>query len=75
MHNIGLTNKTNSILHLKSKILKQRYRDSHISKDLESKAWADLNQVENNVDILSTDNNNRNVKSPKKKIIKGTIFN
>lgn len=75
MLNIGLTNKTNSILHLKSKILKQRYRDTHISKDLESKAWADLNQVENQEDKLSADNNYRNIKSSKKKIIKGTIFN
>ena len=42
LKNIGVTNKTHDILHLKSKILKARYRDAHIDKNLDRKAWADL---------------------------------
>lgn len=36
-----MTEKTNKQLHLWSKQVKKRYRDSYVSKDLESKAWAD----------------------------------
>ena len=61
-------------MHLKSKILKQRYRDSHISKDLDNKAWADLNLIENNEDIKTAEYNSK-IKSPNSKAIKGTIFN
>lgn len=42
LRNIGFTDKTNEILHLKSKVINQRFRDGYISKDLDKKAWADL---------------------------------
>ena len=41
LKNIGVTDKTNKLLHLKFKNIKKRYRDPHISKDLETRAWAD----------------------------------
>ena len=42
LKNIGFTNKTNELLHLKSKIINQRYRDSHIIKDLDKITWNDI---------------------------------
>ena len=37
-----MTKKTHDILQLKYKILKARYRDSHIDKNLDRKAYTDL---------------------------------
>ena len=44
---MGFTKQTNELLHLKSKMINQRYRDPHISKDLDRKTWANLSQYNN----------------------------
>ena len=61
-----MTEKTNDYLHLKSKVLKARYRDPHVPKDLDRRAWVDppekvgMNVLapsqNNSLELIRTDN-------------------
>lgn len=83
LKNIGMTEKTNKQLHMWSKQVKKRYRDSHVSKDLESRAWVDPVAV---VAMKSAKDQTRNPPASKSQAAKsfhqggnrasgGTLFN
>ena len=59
LKNIGLTDKTNQLLHLRHKQIKKRYRDSNVAKDLETRAWADPAEVIIEKDKTLSDTNKK----------------
>lgn len=59
LKNIGLTDKTNQLLHLRHKQIKKRYRDSNVAKDLETRAWADPVEVIIEKDKMLSDSNKK----------------